>query len=598
MFIILIVTKHRMKYKTKRGGIMLKNFNLITNPWLEVIEETNRENLVSLQELFRNPTKYRRLAGDSASQDLAILRFLLSILTTVYSRVDAENQAYDWLELDENFQVTGIEELPEQEELQEIFSETWQALFTQKAFTKSVLDYLDAVKDKFEMFGLQPFYQVTIDDYNKLVDSKKKITEKSLKKRTGTVAVKQINRRISESNNTPAIFSPKSNLNKNELTLPELIRWIITYQNYTGVTDKTKVVSKDKFSTSPGWLYRLNPVYVMGDNLFETLMFNLILFENESMWSPLQKPVWEFESPKSYVECRLSQDVPNNIAELYTMWSRVLHIEWENNQPIIFSAGLPMPDVTNAFIEPMTIWRRDKKTEDSRPATKRIDQLGEVMWRNFGSYIRVDTTDTRNTHRIPGVIKQLEQIKNELGDKRIVTLTSSTLISDGNATSQAPVAEFVDNLSLNSAIIFDEKIKERWPSKIEDEIELVQQLVMEDYKYLLTKIAELRGISDSKEFEKTLIAKLYQRIDRPFREWMLSLKSDEDRDKKQSKWREQLRKIVLLAIDVDIEKTAGPRDFRGISVTNSKSGKQEQKNIFVYISWFKMRMNKILNENT
>ena len=179
-----------------------------------------------------------------------------------------------------------------------------------------------------------------------------------------------------------------------------------------------------------------------------------------------------------------------------------------------------------------------------------------------------------------------------------MTLTSSTLISDGNATSQAPVAEFVDNLSLNSAIIFDEKIKERWPSKIEDEIELVQQLVMEDYKYLLTKIAELRGISDSKEFEKTLIAKLYQRIDRPFREWMLSLESDEDRDKKQSKWREQLRKIVLLAINVDIEKTAGPRDFRGISVTNSKSGKQEQKNIFVYISWFKMRMNKILNENT
>ena len=79
---------------------------------------------------------------------------------------------------------------------------------------------------------------------------------------------------------------------------------------------------------------------------------------------------------------------------------------------------------------------------------------------------------------------------------------------------------------------------------------------------------------------------------------MLSLESDEDRDKKQSKWREQLRKIVLLAINVDIEKTAGPRDFRGISVTNSKSGKQEQKNIFVYISWFKMRMNKILNENT
>ena len=60
-----------------------KSFNLVTEPWIKVIDEDNLEQTVSLEQLFTNAAHYQQLAGEMKSQDLAILRFLLAILTTV-----------------------------------------------------------------------------------------------------------------------------------------------------------------------------------------------------------------------------------------------------------------------------------------------------------------------------------------------------------------------------------------------------------------------------------------------------------------------------------------------------------------------------------
>jgi len=77
-----------------------RSFNLTTEPWLKVIElETNRERMVSLIDLFENAQNYRQLAGDMRSQDFAILRLLLAILTSVYSRFDAKDETYPWVKL-------------------------------------------------------------------------------------------------------------------------------------------------------------------------------------------------------------------------------------------------------------------------------------------------------------------------------------------------------------------------------------------------------------------------------------------------------------------------------------------------------------------
>lgn len=73
------------------------------------------------------------------------------------------------------------------------------------------------------------------------------------------------------------------------------MRWILTYQSFTGVTDKTKLINKP---VSSGWLYGLNPVFAQGENLFQTLMLNLVFSEEYKE----EKPFWEFENAFEYIE--------------------------------------------------------------------------------------------------------------------------------------------------------------------------------------------------------------------------------------------------------------------------------------------------------
>lgn len=206
------------------------------------------------------------------------------------------------------------------------------------------------------------------------------------------------------------MFSPKSGIEKDSVNNAELVRWLITYQNFTGVTDKTKVKSKDKFSVSPGWLYSINPVYIKGKTLFDTLMLNLSLdpASDEIDWLNPQRPVWEYDDINDYLQQRLNGVYPDNLSELYTVWSRMIHIDWQNGQPVIFSAGLPKLDSEKQFLEPMTTWRKNKDGV-VYPAAKNKNNINVAMWRNFGQYIR--TKANEDEKRIPGIVSWIQELK-------------------------------------------------------------------------------------------------------------------------------------------------------------------------------------------
>lgn len=595
---VILLAYIRIIYFLLFGGErMEQHFNLLSEPWIKVIDlKSSEEKTVSLQELFDHAADYRQLAGDTRSQDLALLRFLLAILTTVYSRFDADDQPYDWLEFEDEFRVNPEMDV-ETEETEADLRETWVSLYERGGFTPVLIEYLNHWAPRFDLFGEKPFYQVSKADFDDHVPAKKRLTSQTIAKKTGTVAVKQLNRRISESNNSPALFAPKTTVYKNQITLPELARWLITYQNFTGVTDKTKVEAPEKFSISPGWLYKLNPIYLAGANLFETLMMNLVLYEDVPNWSPMQKPVWEFDHVSDYVTAVQVDSTPDNLAELYTLWSRLLHIEWQADEPVIFSAGLPMPSPANAFIEPMTTWRLPDKQKEIRPATRNLQHLGEAMWHNFGQYVPVNTEhDLENGHqRVPGVVTWLEEMKEEAGlDSRILSLISVALISDGNATSQSPAAEYSDDLTMNSRVLFDQSTVNYWPQHIEEVIENTQT-VGNDYFVLARQVAELRNFDAPAEFANRMRAKFYDRLNEPFKAWLASLSRNDDRNEKKLAWYQQLKQIVNQTVDEELKQTAGPRDFRGVvNEAGSQSGKASPENIFIAIGFFKGRLAKHL----
>ncbi|PWG00485.1 type I-E CRISPR-associated protein Cse1/CasA [Levilactobacillus bambusae] len=556
-------------------------FNLTTEPWIKVIESaTNQEKTVSLIDLFQNAQSYRQLAGDMHAQDLAVLRLLLAILTTVYSRFDANDEAYDWLELDPaTMQLAEeVDEYDYQGEGRDSLMETWKQLYQAGQFSNIIVQYLEHYQDRFDLLGIHPFYQVNQTDYNFFVPDNKQI---SVDKPKGAVGIKQINRRISESGNSVSLFSPKVGEAKNKLTLDELARWILTYQDFAGVTDKTKIEADSKFTDPLGWLYSLNSVYAKGRNLFETLMLNLVLVDpvpnNEQIYQN-QKPVWEFKNDMTYINERKDQLVPDNLAELYTTWARLLHVEWDSHdQPIVFSAALPIFAADDVFLEPMTTWRFDKKTDRFRPATRWLSSLDRAMWRDFGNYVR--TSSDEDDKREAGIVTWLRYLKrteHALPEQMNITLASATMIHDDNASSRLPAAEVYDDMQIKADVLFDENNANHWPTRIEETIKLTQ-MVGSDYKQFIDGIAAVRNRKQDGETSKR-VAQLYDQLNEPFTAWLAGLSNDDDRDDKVNEWKIQLQQIVLAAAD-KVMKVSSPRDISGV-ITENRGGTEQLINVF------------------
>lgn len=566
------------------------DFNLLTEPWIKVISnKDSRETMISLLELFENTSNYRELAGEMRSQDLAIFRFLLSILTTVYSRFDANGDAYDWIQLDEgNWTATLDEDQADLVYINDKLLETWNSLYQEGAFTKTVIDYLHKQEDKFNLFGNHPFYQLTSQEFDSLVPA-----EKGIATGIGTVAIKQINRLISESNNSPSIFSPKTRSSKNIVPLDELTRWLITYQNYTGETDKTKIKLKtsDKKSEaliSYGWLYSINPVFAKGSNLFESLMQNLVLHVKKEE-EITQRPVWEFSSVKDYVQEHLGNQTPTNIAELYTIWSRILHIKWEERTPTLFSAKLPGISSLNAFIEQMTTWEYSQ--DNYCPVSRKVTSLGESMWRNFGQYVSINNVPG---FHMPGIVEWLNYLKDEgiLDDSLLINLETVVLFNDGKSFSRSPVAEIYDNMRIEAAVLFDsdKDTAMYWPARIEDTIQTTKK-VADYFMEFVRRTGELRGLSKSgaKKFSLILSSNFYFELNQPFKKWLSSLRAEQKRDDKIDEWKKTLRELVINSA-AKVLQSASPKEIIG-----QRSDDRKVTNIFVLYNDFQRSINQELS---
>lgn len=498
-----------------------RDFNLVVDPWIKAFNGTTKQTeLISLKQLFANPQNYRRLAGETKTQDLAILRLLLAILTTTYSRVDADGKPYPWLKLDDQMRVEQDLRTNDDKSWQTDLEHTWEALALKKSFGEAPIDYLDAWQAKFDFSTHEHgFYQVTEDEYNKFVVPAKQLTEDRIEKRVGSVPLKQIDRRVSESNNSPAIFTAKkTNFAKNKIELPELIRWVIAYQNFAGITDKTKIQLREKRSGSPGWLYKLNPVVIEGHNLFETLLLNLVLVPQ--VGDVLQHPVWEFDSVADYVNATIEKDTIDNIAELYTNWARLLHIKWvAPDEPVIYSAIMPIMETTNAKIEPMTTWRT-VKNGDKIPNLHRIDFLKVQMTRELSRYVPIAGHEE---DWLPGSVEWLRRLMQNgrlkwlsRDGNFLIWLNNIALISDGKPTSQVPSGDRENGLHVTLNVLTGQG---EWPTRLADVLALNSDTQKLYWKFAFG-LNEHRQNDSSNPFISNEVGKYANSVDHLLNGWL------------------------------------------------------------------------------
>lgn len=175
----------------------MSRYNLLSEPWISVILlESGKQKEVSLLEFFREAHQYRCLAGDTKTQDFAVLRLLLAVVHTVFSRVDADGKTYPYLDLDARLVPTDQEGADEDDQ-----ADTWKDLWQAGRFPEVVCDYLELWRDRFFLQDEKyPFFQVTKEEMERRLPEGKRPT---------VFYGKNFNRAVSESNNKVALFYPR-----------------------------------------------------------------------------------------------------------------------------------------------------------------------------------------------------------------------------------------------------------------------------------------------------------------------------------------------------------------------------------------------------
>jgi len=538
----------------------LGKYNLLDEKWIMVLrEETGQTEKVSLKEVFAHAGDYYNLAGEMKTQDFAILRVLLAVLQTVFSRFDNEGNTYDFVEINEKtfqqMEPVDQDDLPDEDP----YFQTWMNLWEKGKFPEIVQSYLEAWRDHFYLFDDKyPFYQVTPEEMEKLA------------KGGGQFFGKNLNRTISESNNKIALFAPVAGEAKDKLYDDQLVRWLIMLQGYVGTGDKKKV-RDTKSSCSKGWLYDLGGIYLKGHNLFETLMLNCILssdFDEELDGETIkaQIPSWE-RSPSENVDIYFHNQVDNR-ASLYTNWSRAVSFidDYHEGNPFsCFIAKLPEINHVDNFIEPMTCWGWNNTGENKNRFTPKKHRHDKAVWRHFNVLMGIE--EEGEHFRKPGIlswyytvcrrgsIRELQHFK--------VAICSVSMQEDGNATSWSPVDEIIDEIQMETAVLIDDN-KDGWIELINALVDNTKNYIEKTLAKFVRQISVIRGY-DSKDYHlvEQERERLYLEIDQSFRDWLYEIKGTDSMNDKALEWYRTLEKAIRNR-GGKIFENASLRDLKGI----------------------------------
>ena len=516
-----------------------KEFNLIDEPWIKVRTPTLTVKTVSLQEALLHAHTYVDLAGELPTQDVAVLRLLLAVLHAVFSRVDC-----------------GGNPAPIQKPEQALLR--WKELWENGKFPeKPICDYLEQWHERFWLFHPErPFYQVGTAE-------------------TGTAySAAKLNGELSESTNKVRLFPARADTQKGMLTYAEAARWLLYVNGFDDTSSKPK--GKGLPSVGAGWLGKIGLISAMGDNLFETLLLNLVLLkEKNEIWGK-NRPTWELDVPRQAE--RTIIPLPDNQAELLTMQSR--RILLKKAEDFVEGYSLLGGDVfpaEDAFTEQMTLWRpyEEHRRTGFRPQRHRAEKY---IWQEFSSLLYRGEEGCR-----PGVITWIATLKKArcLDTKRWISFkTASVQYGDKDFFAADVLGDqitFHMNLITETGAVW-QRLIERETARIDKLASAVGELAGDLEKAAGHVEQDSKGNvvpSRAMDCAKKARELYYHKIDVPFREWLRKLdpaQSDVERDKLRDEWIDTAKQIAL-DMGEELVKDAGDAAMLGRFIEEKKGSK-------------------------
>ena len=533
-------------------------FNLLDEKWILVRKSDCTVDELSLTDALLKSHEYVELAGELPTQNVSILRLMLAVLHTVFSRYspqgepsplyDSDDAEYRWKEL------WNAGRLPE----------------------KPIRDYLASVHDRFWLFHPdRPFYQT---------EAAKIGTEYTASKLNGAV---------SESGNKIRLFCGCTGVHKSELSYSEAARWLLYVNNYDDTSSKPK--GKNLPSPGAGWLGKLGLITIRGNNLFETLVYNLILLNHKrnfsEVWGP-ECPAWEPDVPNTAERAEIP--MPDNLSELYTLQSRRLWLNRDDNEKVIGYnlLGGDFFEKVDAFIEPMTVWSKVKGNERAGEKFQpRRHDSSVQMWREF-SY----AFETAEGSHIPGVVLWTKYIKQMLPKSRKLISFSIASVQYGDKDFFVNDV-FSDSLTFHTDLLTE--IGEHWRAKITDEIKKCDESAAA-LRFLAKDIELAAGSAEDTVLKRAVVERAreqyYYEIDLPFRNWLERIDPNweivsEQEEQALREWHETAKRIAL-RIGQELVESAGTAAIVGRAVKD-KNDKERYYSAPDAYRYFKVKLNEI-----
>ena len=517
-------------------------FNLLTEPWIRVRLRDNTVREVSLTEALVSAQDYVDLAGEMPTQNAAVLRLLLAVLFTVFSRVDVKGEPRPLMQSDDAL-------------------ERWSALWQLGHFpAEPVRDYLEQWKDRFWLFHpTHPFWQVPTLSNGIAFDGKK------------------LNGERAESGNKTPLFQ---NISKTEcavLTYAQAARWLIYQNGYDERGGRPKAGNKPRHGV--GWLGQIGFVAVKGKNLYETLLRNMVFSTGQNAIQEEQAPCWEREHIRT--EQSVEIVMPKNQAELLTLQSRRILLIRSEEMPGVVGyevLGGDYWDSENAFGEQMTLWRRTSKENEKVTYEPQQHEMGKQLWRELPAMLDPEG-------RKPGVLiwNQKLQSLRILSKKEQIVISMVGIRYDDQGASVKDV--YTDQLEMQLATLND--LGRKWTVRINREVQRCEETA----KNIGTLCMELKlaggmdynkvkGFKDKQKVTEDARAQFYFAVDQPFRQWLQAIDPEQDDpDEAALRWQTRARSIAE-KLGKQMVMEAGNAALKGRRIVVDKDKKTEHTSLY------------------
>lgn len=304
----------------------MPEFNLIEQPWLPCLGPDGRAEDLSLRDVFARAHELRELFDPSPLVTVALHRLLLAILHRAYNGPAS--------------------------------MEAWAEIWLRSRFdTQTINGYLESCRARFDPFDAErPFYQTP-----RLADAKEHPAQALLHE--------------AASGNNPTLFDHSHSGAPLTLTPAATARQLVAAQAFALSGGKGKPFY---FSDAP--LARGYTVLAQGNNLFETLMLNLMVYTASRPLPQLEdeedKPAWEIDSPATPRE---EGTLPRGYVDYLTFQSRRIHLLAEPDGTVSrfqIQQNLKLPE--QGVLDPFKAYKRDEKT-GYRPF---LLQPEKALWRD------------------------------------------------------------------------------------------------------------------------------------------------------------------------------------------------------------------------